>query len=175
MVVKVSDAPREGWYPDPEGRLRLRWWDGTDWSDRFRPLPEAAQGGAPSVVPGDADEADIWSQASTVAGRVPQSTAAVVEQVRLAARQEAQLAAQEFERRARALTGEIPPLISQYTSKVMRLVRIALVLAFVVFVAWLAFQLVVQKSLFDWVGDRIDNLTDNGSSVILTVRSLSRW
>jgi hypothetical protein len=176
MVVKVSDAPREGWYPDPEGALRLRWWDGTDWSDRFRPIPDAGQLSAGPAVPGVADDAaDVWSQAGAVASQVPQSTAAVVNQVRMAAREEAHLAAQEFERRARALTGEIPPLISQYTSKFMRLVRTALVLGFVLLLAWFAYQLFVQKSLFDWLGDRIDNLTDNGSSVLLTVRALSRW
>src|SRR5690606_33440612 len=105
--------------------------------------------------------ADVWSQASGAAAQVPHSTAAVVEQVRLAARQEAQFAAEEFERRARALTGEIPPLISQYTSRFLRMVRIVLVLGFVFLLAWFAYQLVVQKSIFDWIGDRIDNLTDN--------------
>ena len=177
-VVKASDAPREGWYPDPEGGLRLRWWDGTDWTDRFRPPPEPPfpQVGDPVADRGDTGEAaDMWSQASAYAGQVPQSTAAVVQQVRMAAREEAHLAAQEFERRARALTGEIPPLISQYTNKFMRLVRIALVLGFLLLLAWFAYQLIVQKSIFDWIGDRIDNLTDNGSSVVLTLRSLSRW
>ena len=48
-------------------------------------------------------------------------------------------------------------------------------LSFIVLLAWLAYQVFLQKSLFDWVGDRIDNLTDNGSSVVLTLRSLSRW
>jgi hypothetical protein len=128
------------------------------------------------VAGGDAGEAaDMWSQATAYAGQVPQSTAAVVQQVRMAAREEAQLAAKEFERRARALTGEIPPLISQYTNKFMRLVKIALVLGFLLLLAWFAYQLIVQKSIFDWLGDRIDNLTNEGSSVILTLGRFTRW
>lgn len=31
--------PIQGWYADPEGSDQLRWWDGTQWSDQFRPAP----------------------------------------------------------------------------------------------------------------------------------------
>ena len=44
--MRVADAPPPGWYPDPEGGSRLRWWDGTDWSDRYRPRPPEIPGGA---------------------------------------------------------------------------------------------------------------------------------
>jgi hypothetical protein len=33
----VSSSPPEGWYPDPENRTRMRWWDGTDWTDHTGP------------------------------------------------------------------------------------------------------------------------------------------
>ena len=39
--------PVQGWYADPEGSDQLRWWDGTQWSDQFRPAPT----GAPAQVP----------------------------------------------------------------------------------------------------------------------------
>ena len=37
--MKVADAPTAGWYPDPEGGTRLRWWDGGDWTDDYRVRP----------------------------------------------------------------------------------------------------------------------------------------
>lgn len=35
--------PVQGWYADPEGSDRLRWWDGTQWSDQLRPAPTGNQ------------------------------------------------------------------------------------------------------------------------------------
>ena len=35
--------PVQGWYADPEGSDQLRWWDGTQWSDQFRPAPTGNQ------------------------------------------------------------------------------------------------------------------------------------
>jgi hypothetical protein len=166
--MKVSDAPRAGWYPDPEGGPRLRWWDGSDWLDRYRLRPLGAQNQgeleAQLLAPqGVGDPAFDLSQLGN-AMQVPPQTAAVVEQVRLAARAEAQRAAQDFEARARRITGEIPPLISQYTNKFTRWFKLALMLSFIVLMAWFIWQVVVQKSIFDWLGDRIDNLTDEGNA-----------
>jgi hypothetical protein len=122
----------------------------------------------PAADPGATVDPEAWGNA---AAQIPQMTQAVVEQMRLTARQEAALAAEEFTRRAREVTGAIPPLISQYTNKFMRYLRIALTLGFVVLVIWIAYQLWVQKSIFDWIGDRIDNLTDENASAF----TFSRW
>ena len=103
--------------------------------------------------------------------QLPPQTAAVVEQVRLAARAEAQRAAQDFEARARRITGEIPPLISQYTNRFMRWFKVALMLSFIVLMAWFIYQVVIQKEFFDWLGDRIDNITDdNNASAFVVAR-----
>jgi|GEM_PF-459318 len=33
--------PVQGWYADPAGTDQLRWWDGTQWTDRYQALPGA--------------------------------------------------------------------------------------------------------------------------------------
>ena len=58
------------------------------------------------------------------------------------------------------MQAEITPLISQYTSKFVRWFRIGATLLVFVAIAWIAFQIFAQVSLFEWIGDRIDNLTD---------------
>lgn len=42
-------SPAAGWYPDPSGRHRERWWDGTGWTEHDRPLeaPTSATPAAP--------------------------------------------------------------------------------------------------------------------------------
>ena len=45
----------------------------------------------------------------------------------------------------------------------MRWFRVGLTLSFIVLMAWFTYQFFVQKSFFDWLGDRIDNLTDEGA------------
>ena len=170
--MKISEAPRAGWYPDPEGGTRLRWWDGSDWLDRYRLRPQllleaqpvAPPAGQPATGSQPYDTAQLGNPAQFQA-----QTAAVVEQVRQAARAEAQRAAQDFEARARRVTGEIPPLISEYTNKFMRWFRVALMLSFIVLMAWFIYTFFVQKSFFDWLGDRIDNLTDDRNASALPV------
>ena len=40
--------PVPGWYPDPAGTPRLRWWNGGMWIDRSQPMPGATQQQPPS-------------------------------------------------------------------------------------------------------------------------------
>lgn len=163
--MRIEDAPPPGWYPDPEGSARLRYWEGTDWTDRFRARPPAAAS-AVYPTPGDAGRDDAhWSpDARTVAHAAAASTQAVVEQVRQAARAEAERAAQMFGQQARSVGRDLQPLISEYTSKITRWFRIAAVVAIVLVVAWVLWQAFVQVSLFEWIGDRIDGLTDDASA-----------
>ncbi|MER3389288.1 MAG: DUF2510 domain-containing protein [Microcella sp.] len=38
-MTEGSELPVAGWYDDPEIALRLRWWDGSRWSQHTRPKP----------------------------------------------------------------------------------------------------------------------------------------
>ncbi len=85
---------------------------------------------------------------------------AIISEVRKVARSEVERAADLFSARARAATREIQPLITQYSMKFMRLFKISSVILVIAVVGWFVFQFIVQKSFYDWIGDRIDNLTD---------------
>lgn len=154
--MKISEAPPRGWYPDPEGGVRLRWWDGEDWSDRYRSRPsiqtghEFVTGGVHLYQPGELRR---------------QSNDQLITEVRQAARAEIERAADLFSARARAATRQIEPLISQYTSRFLRLFKIVLTVVVILVVAWIFFQVVAQVSFFDWLGDRIDNLRDDSSGL----------
>lgn len=153
--MRIQDAPPAGWYPDPEGTARLRFWEGTDWSDRYRARPGPSVDDGPGATAGGA-------VAGALPGRIPAASqvdaAQLVEQVRLAARQEAERAVELFGRQARSVTGELQPLISQYTSAFGRIVRRIAVVVVLIAIAWVAWQVFAQASLLDWIGDRIDNL-----------------
>ena len=167
----VQDAPPTGWYPDPEGGSRLRWWEGTDWSDRYRAPP------TPGVVAirqayeeqYALDHADPQAYAATAqAGRglSRADSEAIIGQVRVAAREEAQRAAEMFGQQARSATRNIVPLITEYTSKITKWFRILSTVAIILLIAWVAFQIFAQVSLFEWIGDRIDNISDNDGTIV---------
>ncbi len=167
--MKLEDAPRKGWYPDPQGGARLRWWDGADWSDRWRAPP------TPGVIEiktqweeehGDRGDQYADPQAYRMGSLSRADSEAIVNQVRMAARQEAERAAQMFGAQARHATSQIGPLISQYTSKFLKWFRIAAIIVISLAVLWLAFQIFAQISFFEWLGDRIDNITDNDGMLV---------
>ena len=163
----MADAPPAGWYPDPSGRTRLRWWDGLDWSDALRSVPrgrvleeleELERLAGAAATEGAADGA---VSAAQFAARRRSDTDEIISQVRDIARTEVDRAADAFSMRAEAATRRIQPLVTEYTSKALRLVRIAVAVALLVLVAWFVLQFVIQASLLEWIGDRIDNLTND--------------
>lgn len=163
--MKVEDAPSAGWYPDPRGGARLRWWNGLDWEDRWRAPPTP---GVKMVRTSDDDlrQADLdqlGSHAAQMHGFTRKQSEEIVTQVRQAARAEAERAAQMFGHQARQMHREIAPLITQYTSKLLRWVRFVIVVGVILGVAWVAWQIFWQVAIFDWIGDRIDNIFDRGS------------
>ena len=76
-----------------------------------------------------------------------------------------------FGAQARSATEGLQPLISEYTSKLIRWIRIISVIAVLLLVGWVAFQIFAQVSLFEWIGDRIDNLSDNTGSLLAVRRT----
>jgi len=36
FIPAVEQTVPAAWYPDPMGRYELRWWDGSDWTERIR-------------------------------------------------------------------------------------------------------------------------------------------
>ena len=43
--------PIEGWYPDPDGTPRLRWWNGSDWTENYIADERASNGPVTGSVP----------------------------------------------------------------------------------------------------------------------------
>lgn len=165
--MRIADAPRAGWYPDPETRSMLRWWDGLDWTDVRRPPPEghppSGSYPGPDVV-GASTPMRAGADAQQMIEAARQAARAEVEVAREAVRGEIERAADLFTARVRSAQHDFTPMISQYTNRIVRWIRIAVIVAAVAFIAWLAFQLFAQASLFNWIGDRIDNWTNGDSS-----------
>ncbi len=169
--MRRIDAPQAGWYPDPESRTNLRYWDGLDWTNAWRSPPSAAEllsyeqreafEAAHQYVPPVAAEDFAYR-----GGRAENQQ--MVEDMRRAARTEVDRAADLFSQRARQMQRDIVPLVSEYTSRIVRWIRFAAIVAIVLLVAYFVFQVVAQASLFEWIGDRIDNLTDNQSGAAFT-------
>ncbi len=162
--MRNVDAPRAGWYPDPRGRTRLRWWDGLDWTEIYRAPPSDAE-----LIAAEENRAFFAENQgirqgeerirASAAGR--RDTQDIIAEVRNVARSEVDRAAQEFSNRATTALRGYQPLVTEYTSKVFRFIRIVSVIAVLLLLGWLVFQIFAQVSLFDWIGDRIDNLTDD--------------
>ena len=168
--MRRVDAPPAGWYPDPESRTSLRYWDGLDWTGARRSPPSAAE--LLSYEQREAFQAahqyvaPLASAASHRAGSLDSQQ--IAEQVRRATRTEVDRAADVFAQRARQIQRDFVPLVSDYTNRAMRWIRAAAIIAIVLLVAYIVFQVVAQASLFDWIGDRIDNFSDeqNGARSI---------
>ncbi len=165
--MRRVDAPRAGWYPDPENRTTLRFWDGLDWTDARRSPPSAAE--LLSFEQRDAFAAAHQYVAPVAAaggtsraGRAENQQ--IVEDVRRATRSEVDRAADLFSQRARQIQRDIVPLVSEYTNQLVRWIRFAAIVAIVLLTAYFVFQVAAQASLFEWIGDRIDNFTDDNGA-----------
>ncbi|HSP28388.1 MAG TPA: DUF2510 domain-containing protein [Ilumatobacteraceae bacterium] len=168
--MRRVDAPRAGWYPDPENLTSLRYWDGLDWTGARRSPPSAAE--LLTYEHREAFQAAhqyVAPSAAAAANRVGRpDSQQIAEEVRRATRTEVDRAADLFSQRARQMQRDIVPLISDYTNRIVKWIRIAAIVAIVLLVAYFVFQVVAQASLFEWIGDRIDNFTEeqNGARAV---------
>ncbi len=163
--MRYVDAPSAGWYPDPESRTSLRWWDGFDWTDIRRAPPSNAELIAAEENRAFFENNDLVATAQNQAGMGSgpmgrQDVQQIIAEVRDVARQEVDRAAQEFSNRATNAVRSVTPLISDYTSQVTKWVKRAVIIAIVLLVAYFVFQVIAQASFFEWLGDRIDNLSN---------------
>ncbi len=163
--MRYVDAPRAGWYPDPESRTSLRWWDGYDWTDIRRAPPSNAELLAAEQLQEFFDNNELVASGRQAGSRAAggmsrQDSTQLVEEVRMAARQEIDRAAQEFSDRATTAVRRVSPLISEYTNKLSKWIRRAVIISIVLLAAYFVFQVIAQKSFLDWVGDRIDSITE---------------
>jgi hypothetical protein len=160
--MRIADSPQPGWYPDPDGGYRLRWWEGTDWTDHRRPAPLA---GHLTEVTAEAEKTERLKSLPTGSGGRFAGTDAdeIVTKARDAARGEVDRAAGEISREFHALIARVHEASFGYLSPILRWVRIGVVVAAVLVVVWFAIQFIAQATFLEWLGDRIDNITTESS------------
>lgn len=165
--MRKVDAPQAGWYPDPIGGARLRWWNGLDWTEARAAPPHRAVD-VPVPTFGDEDPSTPATEARRAARRAAGSTSGlgrettqdILSEVRKVARSEVDRATDAVRQQARDAQRRIEPLISQYGTSVVRWLKIAVVAAVVLLVVWFVLQVVTQATMMDWLGDRVDGLFD---------------
>lgn len=176
--MRREDAPPAGWYPDPEGGSRLRYWEGDDWSDRYRGRPARSLETPMARSSVDATQPLSASAPTSLPTIAPPAGAAdsqaIISEVRQAAREEAERAAQLFGDQARSTVRSVGPLITQYTSTVTKWFRRIALIVIVLIIGYFLFQAYAQASLFDWLGDRIDKVTEDGAPTGITSHDIGK-
>lgn len=167
--MRRADAPPPGWYPDPTRRDQLRWWDGSDWTDHRR-APSVRSAAVQEALESAEEGARQATGATPVAtargsGMSRQEVAEVMAEARRAAREETDRAIDKLSDRARDATRQLEPLIGQYGDRAMKWIRNLFIVIVALVVLWMVLQTVGQASLFEWIGDRIDNLSAAGPEV----------
>lgn len=157
--MKLEDAPRAGWYPDPEPSGLLRWWEGTDWTDEHRAVPTPTElANAVRPTNQQVETKPAGSISATRAGMSQRDTERIVSQVRDVAREEVDRAANLLSQRATTAIRRGRSAMAGYFDPIIRWMKIAIVTAAIAVIAWFVIQFIVQASLLSWLGDRIDNI-----------------
>jgi hypothetical protein len=136
-----------------------------DWTDDYRAPPSDTELATATHLANAQQQVAKGAQTAAAqaaqAGRLSRAdTEEIISQVRQAARSEIDRAADLFSARARAATRDIQPLVTQYTNVFFRWLRLLLGVVAVLLIAYIVFQVIAQESFFNWLGDRIDNLSE---------------
>lgn len=163
----TTELTPKGWYPDPSGGTRLRWWDGEDWTDHYRtrPLDSFGHGLADVEVP-----AARAAQAAA-GGLGPREVDRIVGAVQDTTRTEMNRAVGELQQAARGevdrVVGEVrrqvdnvTPLITDTVGQFTRYLRWAAIIGFLLVVAYFAFQIIAGIGIAELVGDLADRIID---------------
>ncbi|MEO1061200.1 MAG: DUF2510 domain-containing protein [Actinomycetota bacterium] len=162
----ATDLTPEGWYPDPSGGTRLRWWDGEDWSDHYRTRPLETFGlSAPDVA------APARAAQAAAGGLGPREVDRIVGAVQDTTRTEMNRAVGELQQAARGevdrvvgevrrQVGNVTPLITDTVGQVTRYIRWAAIIGFLLVVAYFVFQVVAGIGIAELVTDVADRIID---------------
>ncbi len=156
--MKLDDAPPAGWYPDPEHRGRLRWWDGLDWSEERRVSASSAETANAIRIAAEARAPELADRGQAEVRASQLETRQLVSQMRVAAREEADLAGQMLARRATGFIEQVRSVVIENLTPVVRWIRIGVVVAALLVIVWFVIQFIAQVTLLNWLGDRIDSV-----------------
>ena len=175
-MVRRSEAPPPGWYPDPTGRSGLLWWDGLDWTTHHRPAPpsssyaagdagdaragRAAEAGDDTSVP---SAAQLRSRAAAGLRQRREQEREVVDAVaeaRRVAKAEVDRAVSEATRQLTSTRDRWQPRVEAYLRRFRRWLRITAVVVVVLVALSTWASATMQTSLLEWLGERIDAATD---------------